>query len=122
MKTFEFLRINQDELLHIYKNNKWSFVWSIIEPSEIQLCEKVINSDKQLVALITYSFTDEVCSIGKFEVLEDLRNKGIGKKIINQFLEIHCCDVEVIPFCEDSKRFWEKCGFVGDKYLLCYEQ
>lgn len=120
---FEFIQLSYNEFTSILKNYKWSFSWgAFITPDYIQGCEKILDSDKNLVALIYYDTSNVPYKIGKFEVLEDLRNKGMGEKIIKQFLEIHCCNVEVIPFCEDSKRFWEKCGFVGDKYLLCYEQ
>lgn len=118
---FKFINIDYEELLHIYQIYNWSLGWSIIEPNQIQLCEKILSDDKKLMGLIAYHIENELCYIDKFEVLQNSRNNGLGKEIIKQFINIHCCDIELLPLGEDSERFWKKCGFVGDKFLLEYK-
>lgn len=119
---FEFIRLSYEEFFIILDNNRWSLSWRIVEPSEVQICEKVLNNNKELVALIAYDITNELCTIAKFEVLQELRNNGLGEKIIEQFIDSICYDIELILLGEDAERFWRKCGFDGDRHLLRFER
>ena len=119
---FEFIQLSYNEFTSILKNYKWSLSWNIINSEYIQGCEKILDSDKNLVAMIYYDISDMPSQIGKFEVLQDFRNNGLGEKIIKQFLSSYCCEFEVYPLGEDSERFWRKCGFSGDSHPLYYQK
>ena len=73
-----------------------------------------------MIALINFYFTDEkkehMC-IALFEVFSQYRNKGVGKKIIDQFLNDYKGEVDLLPSGELSESFWKQCGFEEGCYL-----
>lgn len=81
------------------------------EPMDCLYCYKMNN---QIIAIIRLSQISEdkgVIWIDEFEVLREYRNQGIGKKVVQGFLEE--CDSPVTLMAKNKTvaNFWQKCGF-----------
>ena len=61
------------------------------------------NKDRMMIAL--------------FEVFKPYRGRGLGKRIIAQFLQDYYGEVNLEPSGEESESFWKQCGFESDCYL-----
>lgn len=120
-EMFVFEKCSYDELQRIrQKENLLLSGWGIIEEAYIDETEKIYDEDGTLVALINYYFLDEKkdkMMIALFEVFEQYRRKGIGKRIISQFLQDYYGEINLEPSSEESKMFWEKCEFDSGCYL-----
>lgn len=120
-EMFVFEKCSYDELQRIrQKENLLLSGWDIIEEAYIDETEKIYDEDGTLVALINYYFLDEKkdkMMIALFEVFEQYRRKGIGKRIISQFLQDYYGEINLEPSSEESKMFWEKCEFDSGCYL-----
>ena len=80
-------------------------------------------ADGTVIALIYYDPNrNENCEIFimEFEVREDLRRMGHGKRIISQFLAEHSTSAELLPLGDATVSFWKSCGFEGDRFGLYY--
>ena len=70
--------------------------------------------DDETVALIQFDFLmrADVMDITSFEVVQDLRSKGIGSEIIKEILQDPAIKVfQLYPKNEMSKNFWVRIGF-----------
>lgn len=72
------------------------------------------------MALINYYFLNENkdrMMIALFEVFKPYRDRGLGKRIIAQFLQDYYGEVNLEPSGEESESFWKQCGFESGCYL-----
>ena len=118
MKYF-FEQITFNELVSYRTSLFHMSTWKCINAGYEQGCYKVI-SNNQLIALL---YVDESAAPRTivFEVQEQYRNRGIGRNIILQYLSDNPGKYNLFPHDEDVVAFWEKCGFYGDKYEMCFE-
>lgn len=49
--------------------------------------------------------------IDEFEVIREYRKKGIGKKVISEFVKESTSDILIMAKNRQVQIFWEKCGF-----------
>lgn len=98
---FVFGKCSYDELQRIrLREDLLLSGWSIIEAAYIDETEKIYDEDGAL-----------------FEVFKKYRNKGLGKKIIDQFLQDYHGEINLEPSSEESESFWKQCGFEEGCYL-----
>lgn len=118
---FEFKKCSYEELqLILNREDLLLSGWTILEEAYIDETVKVYDENGILVALINYYFLDKEMKrmmIALFEVFKQYRNKGLGKKIIAQFLKDYCGEVNLEPSSEESESFWKQCGFENGCYL-----
>ena len=72
------------------------------------------------MALINYYFLNENkdrMMIALFEVFKPYRDRGLGKRIIAQFLQDYYGEVNLESSGEESESFWKQCGFESGCYL-----
>lgn len=94
--------------------------WTLLEKEYIDVTEKVYDEDGTMVALINYYFLNENkdrMMIALFEVFKPYRDRGLGKRIIAQFLQDYYGEVNLEPSGEQSESFWKQCGFESGCYL-----
>lgn len=94
--------------------------WTLLEKEYMDVTEKVYDEDGTMVALINYYFLNENkdrMMIALFEVFKPYRGRGLGKRIIAQFLQDYYGEVNLEPSGEESESFWKQCGFESDCYL-----
>lgn len=118
---FIFEKCSYDELQRIrQKENLTLMGWKIIKEAYIDETKKIYDKDGTLVALINYYFLGEKkekMMIALFEVFKQYRRKGIGKRIISQFLKDYYGEIYLEPSSEEGRMFWEKCEFASGCYL-----
>lgn len=88
--------------------------WTLLEKEYMDVTEKVYDEDGTMVALINYYFINENkdrMMIALFEVFKPYRDRGLGKRIIAQFLQDYYGEVNLEPSGEESESFWKQCGF-----------
>lgn len=88
---FKFEKCTFDELqvLRIRENLLLSG-WTLLEKEYIDETEKIFDENGVMVALINYYFLDEKkegMMIALFEVFKPFRSKGLGRRIIAEFLQ-----------------------------------
>lgn len=94
--------------------------WKLIKKEYIDGTKLIYNQKEEQIALINFYFLDnEKCKmfIPLFEVFPKHRGKGLGKEIIEQFLENYEGEVRLEPIDDESEMFWKKCGFQNGSYL-----
>lgn len=112
---FAFEKCSYDELQKIrHREDLLLSGWTMLEKAYIDETEKIYDEDGTLVALLNYYFLDdkkERMMIALFEVFKQYRNRGIGKRIIAQFLQDYYGEINLEPSSEESESFWKQCGF-----------
>ena len=94
--------------------------WTLLEKEYMDVTEKVYGEDGTMVALINYYFLNENkdrMMIALFEVFKPYRGRGLGKRIIAQFLQDYYGEVNLEASGEESESFWKQCGFESGCYL-----
>ncbi|MCI6998409.1 MAG: GNAT family N-acetyltransferase [Eubacterium sp.] len=94
--------------------------WTLLEKEYMDETEKVYDEDGTMVALINYYFLNENkdrMMIALFEVFKPYRGRGLGKRIIAQFLQDYYGEVNLEASGEESESFWKQCGFESGCYL-----
>lgn len=94
--------------------------WTLLEKEYMDVTEKVYGEDGTMVALINYYFLNENkdrMMIALFEVFKPYRGRGLGKRIIAQFLQDYYGEVNLEASGEKSESFWKQCGFESGCYL-----
>lgn len=118
---FRFEKCSYAELQDIRrKENLFLSGWKLVEEKFIDETEKIYDEDGTMVAVINYYFYGENQNrmlIVLFEVFEPYRNQGRGKRIIAQFIQDYYGEINLEPLNEESKAFWEQCGFESGCYL-----
>lgn len=118
---FKFEKCTFDELQTIrIRENLLLSGWSLLEKEYIDETEKIYAFDGTLIALINYYFLDEKkekMMIALFEVFKPFRNKGIGKQIVEEFIQDYFGEISLEPSGEGSELFWKACGFESGCYL-----
>lgn len=118
---FEFVKCSYEELQRIrHREDLLLSGWTMLEEAYIDETLKVYDKEGILVALLNYYFLDEEKErmiIALFEVFKQYRNKGLGKKIIAQFLQDYYGEINLEPSSEESELFWKQCGFESGCYL-----
>ena len=117
---FKFIQLSYEELQDIYYRQKWVLNWLIIDKNFIEGCEKILTNDNELLGLIYYDL-ENIPKIAKFEICENKKRKGFGKKVIKEFLRIHPLQFEIIPISDEVTIFWKKCGFIGNHFGMTYK-
>lgn len=118
---FVFEKCSYEELQIIRERERLLLSgWTLIEKEYIDETKKIFDKAGNMIALINFYFHDEkkekMCIV-LFEVFPRYRNRGLGKRIIDQFLKRYHGEVELLPSSKASEFFWEKCGFVEGCYL-----
>ena len=94
--------------------------WTLLEKEYMDVTEKVYGEDGTMVALINYYFLNENkdrMMIALFEVFKPYRGRGLGKRIIAQFLQDYYGEVNLEASGEESESFWKQYGFESGCYL-----
>lgn len=119
MFKFEKCTFDELQILRI-KENLLLSGWTLLEREYIDETEKVFDENGVMVALINYYFLDEQkkgMMIALFEVFKPYRNNGLGKRIIEEFLQDYHGEIHLNPSGEISELFWKACGFEEGCYL-----
>lgn len=118
---FIFEKCSYEELQAIqHKEDLLLSGWKLLEEENIDVTERVYDEDGTMVALINYYFFDDninMMRIALFEVFKQFRNRGLGKRIIAQFLQDYYGEVNLEPSGDKCEAFWKQCGFEGGCYL-----
>ena len=121
---YKFFQCTYEELQRIISRYEFNVCpWKTIDPNYMNGLEVVESPEGEIVALIYYDpHLNQNCEmfIMEFEVRNDLWRKGYGKHIILQFLAEHQTSAELLPLGDVSVRFWQSCGFDGDRLGLYY--
>ena len=110
MGTMEFMECCEEELKNIIEENDLTLSWKMtFEPMKI-----MINGET--VGLIDCSLAEvyekNAIQIESFEVFK--KERGIGSKIINEFLEeARGSKVYLYSDSHRCESFWEKHGFIA---------
>lgn len=119
--VFRFEKCSYDELQIIrHREDLLLSGWTLLEKEYIDETEKIYDEDGNLVALINYYFLNENkerMMIALYEVFESYRNRGLGKRIVAQFLQGYYGEIHLEPSGEKSESFWKQCGFENGCYL-----
>lgn len=84
----------------------------------------------KLVSVIGLHVEDDRCIIKHIAVLEEHRNKGIGKQIIRYAAEFFSLQFLTAETDDEARGFYEKCGFscqsfkgvYGKRYKCSYQR
>lgn len=119
--VFIFEKCSYEELQAIqHREDLLLSGWTLLEKEYMDVTEKVYDEDGTMVALINYYFLNENkdrMMIALFEVFKPYRDRGLGKRIIAQFLQDYYGEVNLEPSGEESESFWKQCGFESGCYL-----
>ena len=118
---FIFKKCSYEELQAIqHREDLLLSGWTLLEKEYMDVTEKVYDEDGTMVALINYYFLNENkdrMMIALFEVFKPYRGRGLGKRIIAQFLQDYYGEVNLEASGEESESFWKQCGFESGCYL-----
>lgn len=118
---FIFEKCSYEELQSIqHREDLLLSGWTLLEKEYMDETEKVYDEDGIMVALINYYFLNENkdrMMIALFEVFKPYRGRGLGKRIIAQFLQDYYGEVNLEASGEESESFWKQCGFESGCYL-----
>ena len=118
---FIFEKCSYEELQAIqYREDLLLSGWTLLDKEYMDETEKVYDEDGTMVALINYYFINENKDrmiIALFEVFKAYRDRGLGKRIIAQFLQDYYGEIRLEPSGEKSESFWKQCGFQSGCYL-----
>lgn len=118
---FIFEKCSYEELQSIqHREDLLLSGWTLLEKEYMDETEKVYDEDGTMVALINYYFLNENkdrMMIALFEVFKPYRGRGLGKRIIAQFLQDYYGEVNLEASGEESESFWKQCGFESGCYL-----
>lgn len=109
---FDMSTCEQGDIDYLKEKKQLELDW--ITGDDINIYVKKITLSDETVALIQFDFLmrDDVMDISYFEVVQDLRSKGIGSDIIKEILQDPAIKVcQLYPKNEMSKKFWERIGF-----------
>ena len=119
--VFIFKKCSYEELQAIqHREDLLLSGWTLLEKENMDVTEKVYGEDGTMVALINYYFLNENkdrMMIALFEVFKPYRGRGLGKRIIAQFLQDYYGEVNLEASGEESESFWKQCGFESGCYL-----
>ena len=119
--VFIFKKCSYEELQAIqHREDLLLSGWTLLEKEYMDVTEKVYDEDGTMVALINYYFLNENkdrMMIALFEVFKPYRGRGLGKRIIAQFLQDYYGKVNLEPSGEESESFRKQCGFESGCYL-----
>ena len=119
--VFIFKKCSYEELQAIqHREDLLLSGWTLLEKEYMDVTEKVYGEDGTMVALINYYFLNENkdrMMIALFEVFKPYRGRGLGKRIIAQFLQDYYGEVNLEASGEESESFWKQCGFESGCYL-----
>ena len=119
--VFIFEKCSYEELQSIqHREDLLLSGWTLLEKEYMDETEKVYDEDGTMVALINYYFLNENkdrMMIALFEVFKPYRGRGLGKRIIAQFLQDYYGEVNLEASGEESESFWKQCGFESGCYL-----
>ena len=119
--VFIFKKCSYEELQAIqHREDLLLSGWTLLEKEYMDVTEKVYGEDGTMVALINYYFLNENkdrMMIALFEVFKSYRGRGLGKRIIAQFLQDYYGEVNLEASGEESESFWKQCGFESGCYL-----
>lgn len=108
---FIFKKCSYEELQAIqHREDLLLSGWTLLEKEYMDVTEKVYDEDGTMVALINYYFLNENkdrMMIALFEVFKPYRGRGLGKRIIAQFLQDYYGEVNLEPSGEESESFLE---------------
>ena len=118
---FIFEKCSYEELQSIqHREDLLLSGWTLLEKEYMDETEKVYDEDGTMVALINYYFLNknkDRMMIALFEVFKPYRGRGLGKRIIAQFLQDYYGEVNLEASGEESESFWKQCGFESGCYL-----
>ena len=119
--VFIFKKCSYEELQAIqHREDLLLSGWTLLEKEYMDVTEKVYGEDGTMVALINYYFLNENkdrMMIALFGVFKPYRGRGLGKRIIAQFLQDYYGEVNLEASGEESESFWKQCGFESGCYL-----
>lgn len=119
--VFIFKKCSYEELQAIqHREDLLLSGWILLAKEYMDVTEKVYGEDGTMVALINYYFLNENkdrMMIALFEVFKPYRGRGLGKRIIAQFLQDYYGEVNLEASGEESESFWKQCGFGSGCYL-----
>lgn len=119
--VFIFKKCSYEELQAIqHREDLLLSGWTLLEKEYMDVTEKVYGEDGTMVALINYYFLNENkdrMMIALFEVFKPYRGRGLGKRIIAQFLQDYYGEVNLEASGEESESCWKQCGFESGCYL-----
>lgn len=119
--VFIFKKCSYEELQAIqHREDLLLSGWTLLEKEYMDVTEKVYGEDGTMVALINYYFLNENkdrMMIALFEVFKPYRGRGLGKRIIAQFLQDYYGEVNLEASGEESESFWKQCGFESGCYF-----
>ena len=85
--------------------------WTLLEKECIDVTEKVYDEDGTMVDLINYYFLNENkdrMMIALFEVFKPYRDRGLGKRIIAQFLQDYYGEYSYRDYGKQRRTFVRK--------------
>lgn len=118
-EEYIFDKCSYEEINRYKQELKLQLSWELLDINYIwnndSFLYQIRDKDNELVAILYYSIDkpDGVYNLSQFEVLKDMRSKGIGEKIIKQFFKeknITPDRIRLEPLNSDAARFWRKCG------------
>jgi len=102
------------EINALKQDNRLDLPWDFLEEGEWLLSYDYENIQSGY-ARVSVDPIDRTSSwIDEFEIIRDLRKKGIGKKAIMELINLIPGDIKIMAKNKMVQQFWEKCGFEDD--------
>lgn len=114
-KNIEIVKVTYEDVQNLQKDKQLGkqleMSWGcLVENSSLLLFKQNGN----ICALISFSqdtTSKNTIFIDEFEVLKNYRKQGIGKQIINEFIQSRNSNIRLLAKNESVEEFWYKCGF-----------